>query len=377
MKFIKPLNVDVSSINLNSWNKASNMEHLIDAAMTLFLDKGISEVSLGMVADACSLTRRTVINHFGTKENLIKIATDKLFESVKVDMVKRLESDNYKNMTGLEQIRFYIDCWRKCLFDNPRLFLLFKELETHLAVVVNDVPAQRNYFLRFNYLDDYVKNALERGLDDGTVRGDLDLERARNLLTNTYMALLQRFSAMLIRRDGIMCASAEREFAVFYETTIYYLTQYPLVIRHSRSMKLLIADDIEMNREMLKNLFNEEYNVLTAENGRDALRVLKENPDTALVILDLRMPVMDGFEFLEIVRADKAFDDTAIIVNTIYGESENEVRALRLGADEFIFKPFNPEVIRFRVRNVMLKFDKLIENREMHERLLGRGGIQV
>ena len=117
--------------------------------------------------------------------------------------------------------------------------------------------------------------------------------------------------------------------------------------------------------------------MLTAENGKDALRVLKENPDTALVILDLRMPVMDGFEFLEVVRADKAFDDTAIIVNTIYGESENEVRALRLGADEFIFKPFNPEVIRFRVRNVMLKFDKLIENREMHERLLGRGGIQV
>ena len=141
--------------------------------------------------------------------------------------------------------------------------------------------------------------------------------------------------------------------------------------------KMLIIDDAAVNRLLLAEIYRQEFEVLLAENGRDGLRVLEETPDIAVVILDLAMPEMDGFAFLAKVRARHCWDTIPVIVNTIYGNDSNEIRALELGADDFIFKPLNPDLIRSRVNSVLHQYERLnnmtrtarqLEERIQHQR---------
>jgi two-component system alkaline phosphatase synthesis response regulator PhoP len=113
---------------------------------------------------------------------------------------------------------------------------------------------------------------------------------------------------------------------------------------------ILVVDDEERLRSLLRAYFTQEgFRVITAENGREALRVAsQEKPD--LIILDLMMPVMDGYEFLRIYREKR---QTPVIVLTARVEEPDTVLGLELGADDYVTKPFSPRVLVARVRAVL------------------------
>ncbi|MGX8704525.1 MAG: response regulator, partial [bacterium] len=121
-----------------------------------------------------------------------------------------------------------------------------------------------------------------------------------------------------------------------------------------RSPKLvLVVDDQEINRDILKAILEDDYETLFAENGREALELMHRHEDLSVVLLDLQMPVMTGYEVLDAVRIDEQLQKIPIIVLT--ADKSAEVRALRMGAYDFITKPFDlPEVILARV-------DRMIE----------------
>lgn len=118
---------------------------------------------------------------------------------------------------------------------------------------------------------------------------------------------------------------------------------------------VLIVDDLEINRMMLSDIFEENgYTVLQAENGAQALAILREHPERiTLVVLDLIMPVMDGFAVLEQMKHDEVLTNIPVVVNTVAGEQENELRALKLGASDFITKPYIPEIVMRRSENLL------------------------
>lgn len=117
--------------------------------------------------------------------------------------------------------------------------------------------------------------------------------------------------------------------------------------------KILIADDVKMNREMLADLFKEDYEPEMAENGMQALRLLKEHrQEYAAVLLNLAMPELDGFAVLEVMRNQKWFDLLPVIVISGDESREQEKRSLLLGASDFISKPFEAEVLRQRVKKL-------------------------
>lgn len=123
----------------------------------------------------------------------------------------------------------------------------------------------------------------------------------------------------------------------------------------------MIVDDEFVNREMLGYILNDDYDLLYAENGKEALRVMRENcEELSLVLLDLFMPEMNGFELLEILKEDMELKGIPVIVLT--SEKSAEVKSLQLGAADFIKKPYDvPEVIHARVcRIIELSEDKLI-----------------
>lgn len=117
---------------------------------------------------------------------------------------------------------------------------------------------------------------------------------------------------------------------------------------------LLLIEDNELNRELLVNILEEKYRVLTAANGQEGLDILKENgKDLSVILLDIQMPVMNGFEFLEQIGQDAVFSKIPVIVTTVLDSASDEKRCLELGAADFIVKPYNPVVVQLRVENII------------------------
>ena len=118
--------------------------------------------------------------------------------------------------------------------------------------------------------------------------------------------------------------------------------------------KILIIEDNEMNREILSDILSEEYEVLEAENGAEGLALLEQNHrDLSVILLDLQMPVMDGFEFLSRVKDDALLSAVPVIVMTADENADTEARCMELGAVEFLEKPYNPVIIYGRIRNMV------------------------
>ncbi|MBQ8967192.1 EAL domain-containing response regulator [Ruminococcus sp.] len=136
--------------------------------------------------------------------------------------------------------------------------------------------------------------------------------------------------------------------------------------------QILIVDDEPIEREMLGNMLDKEYEVCYAENGEQALDVIRDHKLTlSLVILDLHMPKLDGYSLLEILRADAELRLIPAIVLT--SEKEAEVKSLQLGAADFITKPYDvPEVINARVRrSIELAEDSIIIHETERDSLTG------
>ncbi|MGN0170693.1 MAG: response regulator [Lachnospiraceae bacterium] len=130
---------------------------------------------------------------------------------------------------------------------------------------------------------------------------------------------------------------------------------------------LVIEDDV-INRELLVGILEKQYKVLTAGDGKEGLAVLKEcGEQISAIMLDLRMPVMSGYEFLHYVGNDAVLCKIPVIVTTALDSIEEEEKCLELGATDFIAKPYNPKLIRMRVENIihLREYDSLISELEL------------
>ncbi|SEL24775.1 putative bifunctional diguanylate cyclase/phosphodiesterase [Ruminococcus albus] len=133
-----------------------------------------------------------------------------------------------------------------------------------------------------------------------------------------------------------------------------------------RPQKVLIVDDQEINRDALEVIMENDYDIIFAENGAQALELMRHHKnELSVVMLDLIMPVMDGYEVLVTIQDDEELRGIPVIVMTSYEEAELE--ALRLGAADFITKPFDVhEVILARVARIIELFEgrRLISSAE-------------
>lgn len=130
---------------------------------------------------------------------------------------------------------------------------------------------------------------------------------------------------------------------------------------------MLIVDDMETNRAILSEFFKDDYNIAEAGNGEEAMKYLLENSkEVELVLLDLLMPIMDGFQTLEQMKNNKSLKDIPVIITSQAGEG-SEARAVNLGASDFIGKPYTYEVAAVRVANVIAgaRLNQILEKQAM------------
>lgn len=129
-------------------------------------------------------------------------------------------------------------------------------------------------------------------------------------------------------------------------------------------IKILVADDSASDRLIIKNMLS-DYSVLTACDGIEALRVLAENDEINLLILDLNMPKMNGFQVLESISKDEQFGKLRTIILTNYDELDNEIKGLKLGAVDYIRKPLHIDSLKARinVHVALLRAQQALEQR--------------
>lgn len=122
--------------------------------------------------------------------------------------------------------------------------------------------------------------------------------------------------------------------------------------------KILIVDDSEMNRAILTGILDDGYDFLEAENGLQALDVLRAHRDISLVLLDIVMPELDGFGVLSVMGEQHWIDQTPVIMISAESDSMLVERAYQLGATDYISRPFDKSVVRRRVINTLMLYGK-------------------
>jgi signal transduction histidine kinase len=145
----------------------------------------------------------------------------------------------------------------------------------------------------------------------------------------------------------------------------------------TKSLQILAVDDVELNLNLIETMLTgskglEGMTMLRAGNGREALDILADNPGVEIVLLDLQMPVMDGFETLALIKSHPALGEIPVIVTTVnQGEA---IRCLALGANDYLSHPYDPQELRLRVLN-HLKLKKLLDESRHREETVARFSV--
>ncbi len=118
--------------------------------------------------------------------------------------------------------------------------------------------------------------------------------------------------------------------------------------------KILVVDDKRVNRKILSFILQDDYDILMAENGKECMEILKkEKNNLSAVLLDILMPVMDGYEVLQEVGKSEELSRIPFLVTTYKNVEETELRTLNLGAGDFVAKPYNSEILKKRLQNMI------------------------
>jgi DNA-binding response OmpR family regulator len=123
---------------------------------------------------------------------------------------------------------------------------------------------------------------------------------------------------------------------------------------------ILLVDDNEEILEFVEHELDEKYHILKALDGQEALDVLKEEA-VQLVVCDVMMPVMDGFELCKIIKTNFEFSHIPVILLTAKNTMQSKIEGLELGADAYIEKPFSPEYLRVQIANLLANRAKIKE----------------
>ncbi|MGE4213313.1 MAG: EAL domain-containing protein [Anaerotignaceae bacterium] len=134
---------------------------------------------------------------------------------------------------------------------------------------------------------------------------------------------------------------------------------------------MLIVDDSEMSRRSLKRVFWGEYEFIEAKNGKEAMQVLSREKLVSIILLDAIMPEMNGFQVLERMQEDSNFSGIPVVMVTQQDDEYTEIKALELGAADFIAKPYKSQIIRRRVKNIVVKNQLEFKYKSKYDGLTG------
>lgn len=173
----------------------------------------------------------------------------------------------------------------------------------------------------------------------------------------TMQAITDPMENAVRRADRLMYQAKCRKNAVMVEVPGHDMAALEKLLQNKS--QILLVDDSAMNRMMLTEILRDSYHVLEAENGRECMEKLQaEAGNIALVLLDINMPVMDGFEVLKAMNANHTIEDIPVIMISSEDSDATIRRSYELGASDYVNRPFDARIVYRRVTNTIKLYAK-------------------
>ena len=173
----------------------------------------------------------------------------------------------------------------------------------------------------------------------------------------TMQTITDPLESIVRRADRLMYQAKCRKNAVMVEVPGQSLAALEKLLQNKS--QILLVDDSKMNRMMLKEILGGDYSILEAENGQECLEKMQaEAGNIALVLLDINMPVMDGFEVLKAMNANHTIEDTPVIMISSEDSDAAIRRSYELGASDYVNRPFDARIVYRRVTNTIKLYAK-------------------
>ncbi len=119
--------------------------------------------------------------------------------------------------------------------------------------------------------------------------------------------------------------------------------------------KILVIDDEMSIRMLLENFLSKNYDVITRNDGMEGLKWMEEGNMPDLIVADIQMPNLDGYEFIKNVRSSGFFKNIPLIMLSGIESSQEKVKCLKMGANDYMVKPFNPEELSIRIELLLAR----------------------
>ena len=173
----------------------------------------------------------------------------------------------------------------------------------------------------------------------------------------TIQTITDPLENIVRRADRLMYQAKCRKNAVMVEVPGHSLAALEKLLQNKS--QILLVDDSNMNRMILKEILGGDYSILEAENGQECLETLRaEAGNIALVLLDINMPGMDGFEVLKAMNANHTIEDTPVIMISSEDSDAAIRRSYELGASDYVNRPFDARIVYRRVTNTIKLYAK-------------------
>lgn len=271
-------------------------------------------------------------------------------------------------------------------FDTNQIFAMDAEMENFVsdstqAIAIYEYDQETLEILRVNnayyelmgYDDRYIrannlldvleektKKVIKDSLDEAVqTKGTVGCEYEKVLSSGkrVWLHLKLKYINSIEGRNIIigthMDITSEKQVEDSFNKYVYAL-QSATMFDESKEESILIVDDLEFNRNILREMMKDQYKIYEASNGREALEILEEHStEIRLILLDIVMPVMDGREFLAIKNKNLMFRDIAVIIITAEEDTQMQLNMLESGVNDYITKPFIKESVLRRINNVL------------------------
>ena len=173
----------------------------------------------------------------------------------------------------------------------------------------------------------------------------------------TIQSITDPVENIVRRADWLMYQAKGRKNAVMVEVPGHSLAALEKLLQ--KKSQILLVDDSAMNRMILKEILGGDYSILEAENGQECLEKMQaEAGNIALVLLDINMPVMDGFEVLKAMNANHTIEDIPVIMISSDDSDDAIRRSYELGASDYVNRPFDARIVYRRVTNTIKLYAK-------------------
>ena len=173
----------------------------------------------------------------------------------------------------------------------------------------------------------------------------------------TIQTITDPMESVVRRADWLMYQAKCRKNAVMVEVPGHHLSALEKLLQEKT--QILLVDDSKMNRMLLREILGDGYHILEAENGQECLETLQaEAGNIALVLLDINMPGMDGFEVLKAMNANHTIEDIPVIMISSEDSDAAIRRSYELGASDYVNRPFDARIVYRRVSNTIKLYAK-------------------